>query len=155
MLDPEGELDPLPLMSTDINLSPERIIELYIQRWNLEVTYEEVREHLGVETQRQWSDKAIARTTPILLSLYTIVCLIANRLHEERPIEVAQTAWYEKKDATFSDLLKAVRKVLWNDNLIFRKGIFESFRENKEELDDKRCPKMGWIRALIEHLSAA
>lgn len=97
MIDPEGELDPLPLMSTDLDISPEKIIALYIQRWNLEVTFEKVREHLGVETQRQWSDKAIARTTPILMGLYTIVCLICNRLHEERPIEVAQTAWYEKK----------------------------------------------------------
>jgi hypothetical protein len=85
VVDPEGELDPLPLMSTDIHMCPEKIITLYIQRWNLEVTFEEVREHLGVETQRQWSDKAIARTTPILLSLYTLVCLIANRLHEECP----------------------------------------------------------------------
>ena len=134
VVDPDGELDPLPLMSTDLNISPEKIIGLYIQRWNLEVTFEEVREHLGVETQRQWSDKAIARTTPILLGLYTIVCLIANRLQEERPIEVAQTAWYEKKDATFSDLLKAVRKILWKDNLIFRKHILEPFRANNKGL---------------------
>ena len=134
----------------------------YIQRWNLEVTFEEVREHLGVETQRQWSDKAIARTTPILLGLYTIVCLIANKLHEERPIEVAQTAWYEKNDATFSDLLKAVRKILWKDNLIFRKHILESFRENNKGLMKSSVQKMGkfqpemsWIELLIEHLAAA
>jgi len=120
VVDPEGELDPLPLMSTDLNISPEKIIALYIQRWNLEVTFEEVREHMGVETQRQWSDKAIARTTPILMGLYIIVCLICNRLQEERPIEVAQTAWYEKKDATFSDLLKTVRKILWKDNFNFK-----------------------------------
>ncbi|MFI5344414.1 MAG: transposase [Chlamydiales bacterium] len=117
VLDPEGELDPIPLMCTDVAITAERIIELFIRRWNLEVTFEEVREHLGVETQRQWSDKAIARTTPILMGFYTIVCLIAHRLHEERPIEVAQTAWYEKTDATFSDLMKTVRKVLWKDNL--------------------------------------
>lgn len=162
VVDPEGELDPLPLMSTDINLSPEKIIGLYVQRWNLEVTFEEVREHLGVETQRQWSDKAIARTTPILLNLYTIVCLIANRLQEERPIEVAQTAWYEKTDATFSDLLKAVRKILWKDNLFFRKHDFEAFRENNKGLDEVIGMKDGemgsecsWIRILIEHLAAA
>jgi hypothetical protein len=162
VMDPEGELDPVPLMSTDLKISPEKIIKLYIQRWNLEVTFEEVREHLGVETQRQWSDKAIARTTPILLSLYTIVCLIANNLHEERPIDVAQTAWYEKKDATFSDLLKAVRKILWKDNLIFRKHILESFRENNKGLDevigmgsDKIPPEMSWIGLLIDHLAAA
>ena len=162
VLDPEGELDPVPLMSTDLTISPEKIITFYIQRWNLEVTFEEVREHLGVETQRQWSDKAIARTTPILLSLYTIVCLIANRLQTERPIDVAQTAWYEKHDATFSDLLKAVRKILWKDNLIFRKHVSESFRENNKGLDevirggsDKIAPEMGWIGLLIEHLAAA
>jgi DDE superfamily endonuclease len=162
VVDPEGELDPLPLMCTDLNISPEKIIGFYIQRWNLEVTFEEVREHLGVETQRQWSDKAIARSTPILMGLYTIVCLIANRLQEEHPIEVAQTAWYEKEDATFSDLMKAVRKILWKDNLIFRKHIIESFRENNKGLDeaieeggDKIPSEVAWIKVLIEHLAAA
>jgi hypothetical protein len=162
VIDPEGELDPIPLMCTDFTLSAERIITLFIQRWNLEVTFEEVREHLGVETQRQWSDKAIARTTPVLLGLYTIVCLIANRLQQEHPIEVAQTAWYEKNEATFSDLLKAVRKILWRDNLISWKRIFESFRENKKDLHevisaegDENTPESTWIRVLIEHLAAA
>ena len=161
VVDPDGELDPLPLMSTDLTISPEKIITLYIQRWNLEVTFEEVREHMGVETQRQWSDKAIARTTPILMGLYTIVCLICNRLQEERPIEVAQTAWYEKKDATFSDLLKTVRKILWKDNLISRNYIFESFCENNKGLDevigagDRNSPKNSWVRVLIDYLRAA
>ena len=162
VIDPDGELDPVPLMSTDFTISPERIISLYIQRWNLEVTFEEVREHLGVETQRQWPDKAIARTTPILLGLYTIVCLIANRLQTERPIDIAQTAWYEKDDATFSDLLKAVRKILWKDNLIFRKYVSESFLENNKGIDevigkefDQVAPEMSWIELIIEHLVAA
>ena len=161
MIDPEGELDPVPLMSTDLLMSPEKIITLYIQRWNLEVTFQEVRENLGVETQRQWSDKAIARTTPILLGLYTIVCLICNRLQEERPIEVAQTAWYKKSDATFSDLLKSVRKILWKDNLIFRKHIIEPFRGNNKGLDevigmeDEELGQKSWIWVLIEHLTAA
>lgn len=162
VVDPEGELDPLPLMSTDVALSAEQILELYIQRWNQEVTFEEVREHLGVETQRQWSDKAIARTTPILMSLYTIVCLITNRLHEEHPIEVAQAAWYEKEDATFSDLLKTVRKILWRDNLISRKHIFEPFLKNNNglngKIDDEAgqvSPEQAWMGFLVEHLSAA
>ena len=96
-----------------------------------------------------------------LMGLYTIVCLIANRLQKEHPIEVAQTAWYEKKDATFSDLLKAVRKILWKDNLIFRKQLLESFRENNKGLDeivgagdDKISPEASWIGLLIEHLAA-
>jgi len=107
-----------------------------------------------VETQRQWSDKAIARTTPILMGLYTIVCLLANRLREQRPIEVEKTAWYEKQDATFSDLLKMVRKALWSDNLIFRKHIMEPFLKNNKEIKDENI-ELDWINMLIEHLSAA
>ena len=77
-------------------------------------------------------------------------------------LEVAQTAWYEKNDATFSDLLKAVRKILWKDNLIFRKHILESFRENNKGLDEiigteegKIPAEISWIELLIEHLAAA
>jgi hypothetical protein len=119
--DPTGEMDPLPLMSTDVTLTAIKIIELYVDRWGLEVTFFEAREHLGVETQKQWSDKAIARTTPILMSLYTIVCLIGHRLNEEAPLIAEKAAWYDKETVTFSDLLKAVRVVLWEDNLFFRK----------------------------------
>lgn len=119
--DPTGEMDPLPLMSTDVTLTAIKIIELYVDRWGLEVTFFEAREHLGVETQKQWSDKAIARTTPILMSLYTIVCLIGHRLNEEAPLITEKTAWYDKETVTFSDLLKAVRVELWKDNLFFRK----------------------------------
>jgi hypothetical protein len=157
VVDPEEELDPLPLMSTDVLLSPERIITLYVQRWNLEVTFEEVREHLGVETQRQWSDKAIARSTPILMSLYSMICLIANKLQEERPIEVVQTAWYEKTDATFSDLLITVRKLLWRDSLIFRKPNFEPFLENNkppDALDRADNDTVSWKELLVEYLAA-
>jgi hypothetical protein len=161
VVDPAGDLDPMPLMCTDLLMTAEKMITLYFRRWNIEVTFEEVREHLGVETQRQWSDKAIARTTPILMGFYTIVCLICNRIAEEQSIEVAQTAWYEKKDATFSDLIKTIRKILWKDNLIFRKPVFEPFLENNKSLNDpidgeKRiCRENWWIKILIEHLASA
>jgi hypothetical protein len=118
--DPTGEMDPLPLMSTDANLTAVKIMELYVDRWGLEVTFQEAREHLGIETQKQWSDKAIARTTPVLMALYTIVCLIGHRLNEEAPLISEKTAWYDKGRVTFSDLLKAVRIDLWKDNLFFR-----------------------------------
>ena len=125
--DPTGEMDALPLMSTDVNLTAFRIIELYVDRWGLEVTFQETREHLGVETQKQWSDKAIERTTPILMALYTIVCLIGNRLKEEDALPITEkAAWYDKETVTFSDLLKAVRVILWRDNLFFRKEFLDT-----------------------------
>ena len=121
VVDPSGEMDPLPLMSTDVNLTTARIIELYVERWGLEVTFQEAREHLGVETQKQWSDKAIARTTPVLMSLYTMVCLMGHSLNEKALLIPEKVAWYDKETVTFSDVLKAVRTILWKDNLFSRK----------------------------------
>lgn len=118
VVDPTGKMDPLPLMSTDPLMSTEQMIELYVDRWSIEVMFEETREHLGVETQRQWSDKAIARSTPVLMGLYSLVCLMGSRLGQEELLEVEQTAWYQKEHATFSDMLRAVRMTIWRGNLI-------------------------------------
>lgn len=124
VVDPAGKLDPLPLMSTDPNIKPEQMIELYIDRWSLEITFEETREHLGVETQRQWSDMAIAKSTPILMGLYSLVYLIGIELGKDETIKTQQTAWYQKQHPTFSDILRTVRVTLWKDNLISRKAQF-------------------------------
>jgi hypothetical protein len=87
----------LPLMSTDPLMTPERMIELFIDRWGLEVTFEESREHLGVETQRQWSDRAIARSTPTLMGLYSCICLMANQLKQVEPLKAETTSWHSKE----------------------------------------------------------
>ena len=76
--DPEGRREPQAFFSTDPGMEPERIIAVFVRRWQIEVTFQEVRAHLGVETQRQWSDLAIERTTPALLGLYSLVCLWAG-----------------------------------------------------------------------------
>jgi len=99
--------------STNLNLLPVQIVEWFVLRWNVEVTFEESRRHLGVETQRQWSDKAIARTTPVLFALFSIVCLMAVRLLQEEKLNPISTIWYEKQDVTFSDVLTFVRTHIW------------------------------------------
>src|SRR5580700_2853739 len=78
--DPTGELEPQAFLATDLNARPGDILAWFVSRWQVEVTFAEVRAHLGVETQRQWSDKAILRTTPVLLGLFSIVTLWANDL---------------------------------------------------------------------------
>lgn len=104
------------LLSTNIELSEEQIISYFIRRWSMEVTFEETRAHLGVETQRQWSDKAIACTTPSLMALFSIVTLWANQLQQKQKLTTTQTAWYKKKLPTFSDCLRAVRSEIWKQN---------------------------------------
>ncbi|BBL75796.1 hypothetical protein MishRS11D_28940 [Methylomagnum ishizawai] len=111
--DPTGETRPQAFFATDAELTPERIVEVFVLRWSVEVTFEESRRHLGVETQRQWSDLAIARTTPALMGLFPPVCLMASRLVENGTLPVRQAAWYPKTDATFSDVLAFVRRSIW------------------------------------------
>ncbi|CAH2598656.1 transposase [Rhodovastum atsumiense] len=111
--DPKGKLEPQAFLCTDLQADPLDILRWFVRRWSVEVTFSEVRRHLGVETQRQWSDLAIARTTPFLLSLFSLVTLWANNLYATRPPAVRLASWYRKSLPTFSDALAAVRRQLW------------------------------------------
>jgi hypothetical protein len=135
--------------STDINMDPIAIVETFVLRWNIEVTFEEVRAHLGVETQRQWSEKAIRRTTPILMGLFSLVCLIAetqNKLKKEL-IQTATAAWYNKEGlATFADVLVYVKRLI-----IQEKYLNESAKNN----DFVQIPRQKWEVLINNYLMAA
>jgi hypothetical protein len=112
--DVEGELRPQAFLCTDLDADPLDILRWFVRRWSTEVTFAEVRRHLGVETQRQWSDPAIARTTPALLGLFSLIALWAQHLYGQTtpPLPRAAT-WYSKPLPTFSDALALVRRQLW------------------------------------------
>jgi hypothetical protein len=114
--DPKGEFKTQALLCTDLNADPQKILCWFVMRWQLEVTFQEMRRHLGFETQRQWSDMAIRRTTPALLGLFSLVTLFAHRNRRMREAAGAfrrQAAWYHKSLPTFADALALVRKELW------------------------------------------
>ncbi|WP_456640528.1 IS701 family transposase [Bradyrhizobium sp. USDA 10063] len=117
--DPIGELEPQAFLATDLNAKPHDILAWFVSRWQLEVTFEEARAHLGVETQRQWSDKAILRTTPILLGLYSLVTLWTHDLAKARKLKPRTTAWYPKSVLTFGDAIAAVRREIWAHQISF------------------------------------
>jgi len=132
--DPHGDDAPVGLLSTDPDAQPLSIVTWFVQRWQLEVTFEEARRHLGVETQRQWSDKAIARTTPLLLGLFSWVTLVAHALYTAHPSAAPrQAVWYPKPSPTFSDALALVRQYLWT--------AYPTFRISREEPDMLKIPK--------------
>ena len=120
--DPDNRFEPQALLCTDLDRDPAQIIAWFVQRWSVEVTFQECRAHLGVETQRQWSDKAIARTTPSLLALFSIVTLLAARLPARQRQQAATAAWYPKPQPTFSDALAAVRTAIWRSQVFAMSG---------------------------------
>jgi hypothetical protein len=111
--DPAGHFPTQALLCTDRTVAPAQLLTWFVRRWQMEVTFAEVRRHLGVETQRQWSDRAIARTTPVLLGLFSLVTLLAHP-HLIASPPVPQTAWYAKPLPTFADALALVRRHLWS-----------------------------------------
>lgn len=111
--DPLGEFKPQALLCTDTAVGEQQIVEWFVLRWQLEVTFEEARAHLGIETQRQWSELAIVRTTPGLLGLFSLVTLFAHELLPSQEMPIRQAAWYVKEVATFADTIAFVRRQLW------------------------------------------
>jgi len=118
--DPWGKFEPQALLCTNLEVPPEQIVAWFVLRWQVEVTFEESRRHLGVETQRQWSDLAILRTTPALLGLFSLVTLLVHRLLQGQDLPTRQAAWYHKADPSFSDALAFLRLQLWPARVIWR-----------------------------------
>jgi len=113
--DPEGKFPPQALLCTDQAATPEQIMSWFVLGWQLETTFQEVRTHLGVETQRQWNGLALARTTPALLGLFSLVTLLADQQFRQGRLSVRQAAWYVKEWPTFSDAIASVRRQLWSE----------------------------------------
>jgi hypothetical protein len=132
--DPEEEYPPVALLCTNPTQDPLAMVTWFVQRWQLEVTFEEARRHLGVESQRQWSDKAIGRTTPLLLGLFSWITLLAHSLHSAQPsVSPRHAAWYAKPLPTFSDALALVRHHLW--------AAYPTFRISRDEPHMLKIPR--------------
>ncbi len=141
--DPQGEFKTQALLSTDVATEPEQIITWFVRRWQMEATFQEVRQRLGFETQRQWSEKAIRRTAPALLAVFSLLTLFAHRqMAQEGSPTIRRAAWYEKSRPTFSDALALVRKELWAQE--------ESFCASAREDETVKVP-----RAFVERLTDA
>lgn len=140
--DPAGDYDPIALLCTDDGRVAPWIVETFVKRWQVEVTFEETRRHLGVESQRQWSDKAIARTTPILLGLFSWITLVVEHYRcAGEQVPVRQSAWYVKDRPTFGDALAFVRWHLWQQR--------ETFLMSAENPDMVKIPR-DYLNTLIQ-----
>jgi hypothetical protein len=142
--DPLGEFETQALLCTDLLVNPTQIIEWFVLRWQMEVTFQEVRTHLGVETQRQWSHRAIARTTPVLLGLFSWIALAAHLLQPEQGLPTRSAAWYTKPLPTFSDAIALVRQHLW--------PTLSDFLMSPCETDTVKLPRL-LLNHLVESLS--
>jgi hypothetical protein len=135
---PDGAFPPQALLCTDLDASPAQIVSWFVLRWQMESTFHEVRDHLGVETGRGWSERTIRRTTPALLGLFSFVTLVAHAHWTRGTPLVKGAAWYHKQEPTFSDAIAVVRRSLWTHQV---------FQTSPRDADPRKIP-----RALADHL---
>ena len=143
--DPHGKFATQAVFSTQTAASPKRIVEWFIKRWQVEVTFEESRRHLGIETQRQWSDKAIYRSTPCLMGLFSLITMMAQELSQGGKLKIRSAVWYHKELATFSDAIGCVRQQIWE---------FASFQTSENEVEMIKIPR-SFLETLTDTLCFA
>jgi hypothetical protein len=111
--DPQEAFAPQALLCTDLLVDPLQILAGFVLRWRLEVTWQEARAPLGMETPRPWNARAIARTTPTLLGLFAIITLWAGQVAQAHALPIRQAVWYRQVQPTFADAIAVVRQHLW------------------------------------------
>lgn len=115
--DPEGKKTDEVFFTTDSRLAPKQIVEMFVSRWSLETTFQEVRRHLGLETMRNWSRTAIMRSVPMLLGLYSL--LVVRYFHGYRKSAKVRrgATWYRKAHLTFSDVMVMARREVLEEGI--------------------------------------
>jgi hypothetical protein len=143
--DPLGKFETQALLCTKQEAAARQIVEWFVRRWQVEVTFEESRRHLGIETNRQWSDKAIQRTTPCLFGMFSLVTMMGQELAKTEKLKIRKTAWYEKEVATFSDVIGCVRQQIWEA---------QSFQTSENEWEMIKIPR-SFLNTLTDTLCFA
>lgn len=143
--DPAEEFETQAILCTNQVAEPQQIVEWFIRRWQVEVTFEESRRHLGIETNRQWSDKAINRTTPCLFGLFSLITMMAQELSKAEKLQIRSAVWYEKEVATFSDAIGCVRQQIWE---------FQSFQTSENDYEVIKVPR-SFLETLTDTLCFA
>jgi len=113
------EFEPQALLCTALRVDPIQILEWFVRRWRLEVTWQEARAHLGMETPRPWKARAIARTTPALLGLFSMLTQWTGQVAQEHTLPILQAVWYCTVQPTFAAAIAVVRQHLWTSTHVY------------------------------------
>jgi hypothetical protein len=132
--DPEGKHQPAAIVCTDIEMDMEQIVIHFVKRWRVEVTFQEVRAHLGVETQRQRAHLSILRSTPSLMALFSLITLWAYKLDQIGLLTLHTTAWYKKENFTFADAIASIRARVWTIQIKSHSGFKPKCDKNEFDI---------------------
>ena len=126
---------------TCLDWDAREILSRYAGRWSIEVTFENSKQLLGLEDPANRREKAVRRTAPMALVLYSLIVAWFHQVGH-RHLRFPDRPWYPRKEEpSFADMLTTLRRVSWQEK--FRILPLQSRRVKK------------WVAQLIEFLSLA
>ena len=103
--------------STNVNLQPREILSLFSFRWSIEVTHYDCKQHLGLEDPANRVPKAVKRTAPMAMFLYSLT-MVWYATEGHRDFQIPDRPWYWwKSEPSFADMLTTLRRKSWDEHL--------------------------------------
>jgi hypothetical protein len=137
--DVEGRRPDQMFYCTKLDWTARQVLSAYACRWAIECTFEYCKQFLGLEDPANRLPRAVERTAPIAMFLYTIVVVWYHRTGH-RSVQFPFRPWYKKKvEPSFADMLTTLRRL--------------SYEEKTTGLLPDETPLKTWIAQLTEFLS--
>jgi DDE superfamily endonuclease len=137
--DRDGKRPDQMFYCTKLDWQPRQILSTYACRWAIECTFENSKQFLGLEDPANRLPKAVERTAPMALLLYTLV-VVWFQATGHPFLRFPRRPWYRRKqEPSFADLLTTLRRV--------------SYEAQTAQLQSDACCLKTWITQLTELLS--
>jgi hypothetical protein len=137
--DLEGKRPDQMFYCTKLEWTARQILSAYACRWAIECTFEYCKQFLGLEDPANRLPKAVERTAPMALFIYTIVVVWFHRTGHQS-LQFPFRPWYPQKEGpSFADMLTTLRRL--------------SYEEKTERVLPKPSRLKTWIAQLTELLS--
>lgn len=121
---------------TRLDWSAREVLSAYASRWALEATFEGAKQVLGLEDPANRLPKAVRRTAPVALVLYSLIVLWFDTAGQEW-VRFPHRPWYRrKKEPSFQDMVTTLRRQCWEAKIA--------------EVVSPSGPHEKWLAAVVE-----
>ena len=102
---------------TCLDWDARQILSEYSARWSIEVTFENSKQLLGLEDPANRKEKAVRRTAPMALVLYSLIVVWFHQVGHHH-LQFPDRPWYRRKEEpSFADMLTTLRRQSWQDKI--------------------------------------
>jgi SRSO17 transposase len=106
-----GGRKPQAFYTTDVSAKAEEILSRYARRWSIEMTFREAKQRLGFEQPQGWSERAVLRTAPMAMLIYSLVVIWFARRPRKASCATPKRPWFRQRQrVSFADMLATLKR---------------------------------------------